>query len=83
MSWAEFLIRLFAFKRLEIREWEKVRFISYTTMVAPYQDVKKIPKTMERFLPLGNSEPTEKGISESHKATFMQAYNNYLKQKNG
>lgn len=53
MTFAEFQIRLFAYKRMELREWEKVRQIAWSAFIAPHQDPKKLPKTIDRFMSLG------------------------------
>jgi hypothetical protein len=44
MTWAEFQIRLFAYKRMDLYEWEKLREIMWTTYIAPHQDPKKMVK---------------------------------------
>ena len=55
MTWAEFRIRLFAYKRLELKEWEKVRFIAYQTYVSNWYSKKK-PKSIENYLPLDHKK---------------------------
>lgn len=83
MSWAEFLIRSHAYKRKELRHWQKVRKIAYAAIVGSHQDPKKLPKTETAYMPLEHSETVKKGVTDSQKETFLTAYNNYLKQKNG
>jgi hypothetical protein len=80
MSWAEFLIRLFAYKRQELKEWEKVRFISYSATKAPHLDPKKLPKTIEKFLPLGGKKEVTK-VDEGMKQRFLEATRKYLLAK--
>lgn len=79
MTFAEFQIRLFAYKRMELREWEKVRQIAWSAFIAPHQDPKKLPKTIDRFMSLG--ENTKKGVSTEQKENFLKAYKEYLNQK--
>ncbi len=81
MTFAEFQIRLFAYKRMELREWEKVRQIAWSAFIAPHQDPKKLPKTIDRFMNLdGNNTKKEVGIDQ--KENFLKAYKEYLNQKN-
>ena len=57
MSWAEFRIRLFSYKRQQKEDWYKVREIAWNALIAPHQNPKKIPKRKELFIPL---EPVKK-----------------------
>lgn len=79
MTFAEFQIRLFAYKRMELREWEKVRQISWSAFIAPHQDPKKLPKSIDKFMSLGNN--TKKEVSTNQKENFLKAYKEYLNQK--
>lgn len=80
MTFAEFQIRLFAYKRMEMREWEKVRQIAWSAFIAPHQDPKKLPKTIDKFMNLGG-EKIRQGVSEEQKENFLKAYKEYLNQK--
>jgi len=80
MTFAEFQIRLFAYKRMELREWEKVRQIAWSAFIAPHQDPKKLPKSIEKFMSLGNNN-IKKGVSTEQKENFLKAYKEYLNQK--
>jgi len=83
MTFAEFQIRLFAYKRMELREWEKVRQISWSAFIGSHQDPKKMPKTIDKFMNLHADKP-KSNVSEEQKERFKQAYSEYLKQsKNG
>jgi hypothetical protein len=79
MTYAEFQIRFFAYNSVQKKEWEKVRFMAYHALVAPYQDYKKLPKSLEKFLPLGSSKAS-KGVTEEVKERFLEEYRNYLTQ---
>lgn len=83
MTFAEFQIRLFAYKRIQLREWEKVRQIAWSATIGSHQDPKKLPKTIEKFMNLGN-EKAKIGVSEDQKTNFLKVYKEYLNQsKNG
>jgi len=83
MTFAEFQIRLFAYKRIQLREWEKVRQIAWSATIGSHQDPKKLPKTIDKFMDLGNKK-VSKGVSDEQKANFLKVYKEYLKQsKNG
>lgn len=83
MTFAEFQIRLFAYKRMELREWEKVRQIAWSAFIAPHQDPKKLPKTIDKFMNLGNDKPRQ-GVTDNQKNAFLNAMKEYLeKTQNG
>lgn len=79
MSFAEFQIRLFAWKRCQLREWERVRLLAWYTMAGSINAPKKMP-SIEKFMPLGIDNKNKGNISEAQKARFLEEYSNYLKQ---
>ena len=79
MTFAEFQIRLFAYKRMQIRDWEKYRLVAYNSLIAPYQDYKKLPKSMDKFMNLsGDNNKKQIGVSDEQKANFLEIYKQYL-----
>lgn len=60
MTWAEFCIKSFAHNRIQTRQWEQTRWISYHALIAPYQgDGRKIPRDLNAFLRLDNNSNSE------------------------
>jgi len=76
MTWAEFQIRLFAYKRQDKYDWLKLRELMWITYIAPHQDPKKMVKRKEKFLPL-NEKDNSSGVSEDAKAIFMKEFEKY------
>jgi hypothetical protein len=81
MTYAEFQIRLFAYKRMQVREWEKFRLVAYNALIAPYQDYKKLPKSMDKFMDLSGGKAKKHGVSEEQKQNFLEIYKQYLNTK--
>lgn len=81
MTFAEFQIRLFAYKRMELREWEKVRQIAWASLIGSHQDPKKLPKSIDKFMNL-NGDEIKKGVGAEQKENFLKAYKEYLNKKN-
>ena len=78
MTWAEFRIRLHAYKRIEKKEWYKVREIAWNALIAPNANPKKIPKNKELFIPLtDNIKPS---ISDVMKERINEVKQEYFKQ---
>lgn len=74
MTWAEFQIRLFAYKRKDKYDWIKLRELMWTTYIAPHQDPKKMIKRKEQFLPLEGDKKVNAGVSDEMKQTFLNEY---------
>ena len=75
MTWAEFLIRSFAYQRTERKAWFKVREVAWAALIGSHFNPKKLPKTKEQFIPL-NPKATNKR-NEQIKARIKQAQNEY------
>lgn len=78
MSFAEFQIRLFAWKRTEERSWEKVRFSAWCALTGFHQDPKKMPKSLTQFLPLSLDKKHGSKVSDAQKELFLLEYQKYL-----
>ena len=62
MTWAEFRIRLHAYRRQEENDIYKLRELAWITYMAPHLDTKKMKKSKEAFWPIGgkkNSQATD------------------------
>ena len=77
MTWAEFQIRVFAYKRIDLYNWIKLRELMWTSYIAPHQDPKKMPKRKEKFLPLDIDNKTTNGVSQFQKDTFLKEFEKY------
>ena len=76
MTWAEFQIRLFAYKRQDLYDWQKLRELMWTSYIAPHQDPKKMVKRKESFLPLG-SEKKIVGVTDEAREIFLKEFRKY------
>jgi hypothetical protein len=82
MSFAEFQIRLFAYNRVQQREWEKIRFMSYHAMTGSHQDPKKLPKSLNQFMNLDLDKRSKSLITEAQKQRFLEVSREYYEQIN-
>ena len=79
MTWAEFKIRLHAYKRIEKKEWYKVREIAWASLIAPNANPKKLPKSKNAFIPLDSKRKTI--ITNKMAERIKQVQEEYLEQK--
>lgn len=77
MTWAEFQIRVFAYKRIDLYNWIKLRELMWTSYIAPHQNPKKMSKRKEQFLPLDIDNKTTNGVSQFQKDTFLKEFEKY------
>jgi len=82
MTWAEFQIRLFAYKRIDLYEWQKLRELMWVTYISPNQDPKKMVKRKEAFLPL-RGEKQIIGVSDEAKQRFIDEFKKYQEKIQG
>ena len=82
MTWAEFQIRLFAYKRGDLYEWQKLRELMWISYIAPHQDPKRMAKRKEKFLPL-EGEKQLSGVSEETKKRFLEEMKKYQESIKG
>lgn len=80
MTWAEFQIRLFAYNRMEKKQWFKIRELAWSATIAPHLNPKKMPKSKDAFMRLDNEKSGSSGVSQAQKDAFMVAYEQYLKE---
>jgi hypothetical protein len=78
MSFAEFQIRLFAYQRVQEREWDKVRFVAYYSMVGFHMDPKRMPKSLNAFMKLGIDSRKQTKVSDELKTRFMEEMAKYI-----
>lgn len=80
MTWAEFQIRLFAYKRQDLYKWQMLREMMWTSYIAPHQDPKKMPKRKENFLPLISDKKQIGVVSQEHKDNFIKAFQKWQQE---
>lgn len=74
---AEFNIRLFAFKRMTKDKEYLFREVAYYGMIGSHMDVKKIPKTKQKFWSIGADNIIDKEQLEQNKKAMIEAYKQY------
>ena len=77
MTWAEFQIRIFAYRRKDLYDWVKLRELMWTTYIASHQDPKKMAKRKEQFLPLEIDKKSKGGVSQHQKDIFLKEFEKY------
>lgn len=79
MPWCEYLIKCYAWNRMETEKWKQARMIAFNARVGSHLDPKHLPKNEESFLPL--QETHRKKASKESLERLRQEREMFLKQK--
>lgn len=76
MTWAEYLIRVDGWKRVQNRQMYLWRRTWFNTLIGPHLDPKKLPKTENQYMPL-DGERNPRVLSDYSREKFMTARAKY------
>lgn len=78
MTYAEFCIRSYGYRRMQQSEWSKFRKVAFNALIAFNVDGKKLPKTEKQFMPLPMVDDDYKPqLSKEHIEAFIKATQQY------
>lgn len=78
MTWAEFQIRAFAYRRMQEKKELLTREIAWSALIGSHYNPKKLPKTKDKFWQIGN----KKKVSDSRMQDAIKAaQEEYFKEK--
>ena len=60
MSWNEYLIKCFAWGRMEKEKWRHTRLIAYEARIGSHLDPKGLPKTIDSYMQLDTKKKNRK-----------------------
>jgi len=81
MTWAEFQLRLFAFNRMQKREWEKIAEISTNIIIAGFIDGKEKKKRINQIRKAYLETTSSNGMTEAMRKTILKAQEEYKSTK--
>lgn len=79
MSWAEYTIRVDGYLRQQKRELRRDRRTWFTTLIAPHQDPKRLPRTEEAYMKIDGDK--KRKLSDAARSKFVEALEKYKAQK--
>lgn len=83
MPWCEYLIKCYAYRRMQIDKWRHTRFIAFNARIGSHldaKDSKQVPRSLETFLPLDEERPSR--VTNEMRESFLNQYKEYLRIKN-
>ena len=76
MPFCEFRIKAYAYKRMQEERLRHTRMIAYYSAVGPHLDPKKLPKTIDEFMRIGNN-PKKSRVSDEMRELYKQRMDEY------
>lgn len=82
MTWAEFQLRLFSYKRQCEREDRNFREVAFNALWSFNVDPKSLPKSKDKFWQIGKEAKSKSKITEAHRQAFLKAQQDYNNKVN-
>jgi hypothetical protein len=60
MPWCEFLIKSYAYSRMQEEKLRHTRLIAYSAQIGSHLDPKKLPRSIDQFMRIGSEKDSEK-----------------------
>ena len=88
MPWCEFLIKSYAYNRIQEEKLRHTRLVAYSAQIGSHLDPKKLPRSIDQFMRIGsennssnNSDnPDKKLIFDDMKELFRKRMSEYKNQ---
>lgn len=78
MTWAEFQIRSFGYRRMQERKDLLFREVAWSSLIGSHFNPKKLPKSKDKFWQIGEKKS---GLTEEQKKAIIKAKEQYHKEK--
>jgi len=59
MPWCEFLIKSYAYSRMQEEKLRHTRLIAYSAQIGSHLDPKKLPRSIDQFMRIGSEENSD------------------------
>ena len=85
MPWCEFLIKSYAYSRMQEEKLRHTRLIAYSAQIGSHLDPKKLPRSIDQFMPIGNEKNARKSNKNDNfddmKELFKKRMQEYRSQQ--
>ena len=85
MAWCEFLIKSYAYSRMQEEKLRHTRLIAYSAQIGSHLDSKKLPRSIDQFMKIGSEKNARKSnknvIFDDMKELFKKRMQEYKSQQ--
>ena len=86
MPWCEFLIKSYAYNRMQEEKLRHTRLIAYSSQIGSHLDPKKLPRSIDQFMKIGSEKKANNSnknvIFDDMKELFKKRMQEYKSQQN-
>ena len=86
MPWCEFLIKSYAYNRMQEEKLRHTRLVAYSAQIGSHLDPKKLPRSIDQFMRIGSEKDSVKSnkspIFDDMKELFKKRMQEYKSQQN-
>jgi hypothetical protein len=77
MPFCEFRIKAYAYKRMQEERLRHTRMIAYYSAIGPHLDPKKLPKTIDEFMRIGDKPKKRSRVSDEMRELYKRRMDEY------
>jgi isopropylmalate/homocitrate/citramalate synthase len=77
MPFCEFRIKAYAYKRMQEERLRHTRMIAYYSAIGPHLDPKKLPKTIDEFMRIGDKPKKRSMVSDEMRELYKKRMDEY------
>ena len=85
MPWCEFLIKSYAYNRMQEEKLRHTRLIAYSSQIGSHLDPKKLPRSIDQFMKIGSdnvaTNSNKNPIFDDMKELFKKRMQEYKSQQ--
>lgn len=67
MPWCEFLIKSYAYNRMQEEKLRHTRLVAYSAQIGSHLDPKKLPRSIDQFMKIGSENNSDKNSDNPNK----------------
>ena len=85
MPWCEFLIKSYAYNRMQEEKLRHTRLVAYSAQIGSHLDPKKLPRSIDQFMRIGSEKNARKSNKNANfddmKELFKKRMQEYRSQQ--
>ena len=81
MPWCEFLIKSYAYNRMQKEKLRHTRLIAYSSQIGSHLDPKKLPRSIDQFMQIGSENNRENNSNSSDKKPIFDDMKELFKKR--
>ena len=81
MPWCEFLIKSYAYNRMQEEKLRHTRLVAYSAQIGSHLDPKKLPRSIDQFMRIGSENNSGNNSNNSNKNAIFDDMKELFKKR--